>query len=147
MDGDDAAIYVGKGKFDALVEVSRKAFAAIDVARIDMSVLGKIPARGLIVTCQGGGFVLGSGQPEQDADTMDFTSRWFGPQSGVPEDPVTGSAHCSLAVYWGEKLRKSTMVAGQASPRGGILKLSILSPERVRLTGHAATFCQGALAL
>ena len=149
MGGDNTAIYVGKGKFDALVEVSRIAFAALcglDTTQIDMGVLGKIPARGLIVTCQGGGFVRGSGQLDQDADTIDFTSRWFGPQSGVPEDPVTGSAHCSLAVYWGKKLGKSTMVAAQASPRGGILKLTTLSTERVRLTGRAAMFCEGALA-
>ena len=80
---------------------------------------------------------------------MDFTSRWFGPQSGVPEDPVTGSAHCSLARYWGAKLGRTTMRAGQASPRGGVLELELLGEgaERVRLTGQAATFCDGTLVL
>ena len=145
----ECVVYVGKGKFDALVEVSREAFGAMckrDPAQIGMDVLGKIPARGFIVTCRGGGFVRGE---EEQAHQVDFTSRWFGPQSGVPEDPVTGSAHCSLAVYWGEKLGKSTMWAGQASPRGGILQLELRgeTSDRVRLTGHAAMFCEGALVL
>jgi predicted PhzF superfamily epimerase YddE/YHI9 len=68
----------------------------------------------------------------------DFLSRFFGPQSGVPEDPVTGSAHCALGPYWGAQLGRTTMRALQASARTGSLRVE-LAGDRVRLGGHAVT--------
>jgi len=66
----------------------------------------------------------------------DFISRFFAPQLGVDEDPVTGSAHCLLAPYWAEKLGKKTFTAYQASKRGGELHLEIVA-DRVRISGQA----------
>jgi predicted PhzF superfamily epimerase YddE/YHI9 len=69
--------------------------------------LKSVPARGVILTSR--------------SNTYDFVSRFFAPQVGVPEDPVTGSAHCCLAPYWAEKLGKHEFHAYQASARGGEL--------------------------
>jgi PhzF family phenazine biosynthesis protein len=72
----------------------------------------------------------------------DFISRYFAPGIGIPEDPVTGSAHCSLALYWAEKLKKTEFLAYQASERGGEIGV-ILDKQRVRLLGKAITVMQG----
>ena len=68
-------------------------------------------------------------------------SRFFAPAVGVPEDPVTGSAHSCLAPYWGKKLGKNEMLAYQASARGGVLRLR-LEGERVVIAGQAVTVLQ-----
>lgn len=75
---------------------------------------------------------------------FDFISRFFAPQLGIPEDPVTGSAHCLLATYWAEKLGKSTFRAFQASARGGVLNLK-LEGDRVKIRGSAIIIFQGNL--
>ena len=75
---------------------------------------------------------------------IDFVSRFFAPQSGIPEDPVTGSAHCALAVHWSERLGKTVFVARQLSVRGGELDVRLLG-ERVELRGHAVTTMAGKL--
>jgi predicted PhzF superfamily epimerase YddE/YHI9 len=76
--------------------------------RPDMGALAKFDTRGVIVTAR-------SGAPE-----IDFVSRFFGPAVGVPDDPVTGSAHCALAPYWwGDKMNKRQMRGLQVSGRGG----------------------------
>ena len=75
---------------------------------------------------------------------VDFVSRFFAPQSGIPEDPVTGSAHCALAVYWADRLGKTTFVAHQLSARGGELGVHLLG-DRVELRGHATTTMAGKL--
>ena len=75
---------------------------------------------------------------------FDFISRFFAPQLGIDEDPVTGSAHCLLAPYWAEKLGKDCFTAYQASQRGGVLGLR-LSGERVAITGAAVIVFQGHL--
>ena len=67
-------------------------------------------------------------------DAVDFVSRFFAPKAGVAEDPVTGSAHCALAAYWGEQLSKSEMVGYQASKRGGVVRVA-LKDDRVLLRG------------
>ena len=72
----------------------------------------------------------------------DFISRYFAHPVGVPEDPVTGTAHCSLATYWARRLKKTTFFAYQASPRGGELKIS-LRGDRVSLSGEAVTVIEG----
>ena len=72
---------------------------------------------------------------------VDFVSRVFGPKFGIPEDPVTGSAHCALAPYWAEKLGKHRLSARQVSKRGGNV-LCEVKADRVFLTGHAVTFME-----
>lgn len=88
--------------------------------------------RGLVITAR------------SDSNPYDFVSRYFAAPFGVPEDPVTGSAHCSLALYWRERLGKSDFLAWQASPRGGELRVRI-EGERVYLTGQAVTVLRGEL--
>lgn len=75
-------------------------------------------------------------------DDVDFVSRFFGPQVGIDEDPVTGSAHCALVPLWAEKLGKTELRAKQVSRRGGDL-LCELKGDRVLLRGHAVTFLRG----
>ena len=74
----------------------------------------------------------------------DFVSRYFAPGAGVPEDPVTGSAHCSLAPYWGQRLGKKRLTAHQVSRRGGEM-ICELAGERVHLIGRAVTYLEGEL--
>ena len=76
----------------------------------------------------------------------DFVSRLFGPTVGIPEDPVTGSAHCMAAPYWARRLGKTTLSAFQASPRGGAVGCEVRG-DRVRLTGGAVTYMRAALRL
>ncbi|QRN82790.1 PhzF family phenazine biosynthesis protein [Chloroflexota bacterium] len=73
---------------------------------------------------------------QSDLEDFDFISRFFAPQLGVNEDPVTGSAHCLLTPYWAEKLEKTELKAYQASARGGVLKVR-LDGGRVRIAGEA----------
>ncbi len=75
-------------------------------------------------------------------DTVDFVSRFFAPRAGVPEDPVTGSAHCTLVPYWAERLGKSKLVAKQLSARGGDL-LCEFRGERVIIAGNAVEYLSG----
>jgi PhzF family phenazine biosynthesis protein len=122
--------FVGKNVFDYLIEVDSD-----DVVRSitpDMGMLARVEARGAIVTSR-------SSSPEYD-----FISRFFAPAAGVPEDPVTGSAHCALTPYWSERLGKTELRAYQASERGGELKLA-LRGDRVLLYGKAVTVLAGDL--
>ena len=73
---------------------------------------------------------------------VDFVSRCFYPAVGIDEDPVTGSAHCTLAAYWGAKLDKTEMRGFQASPRGGIVRVA-LAKDRVNLAGQAILTMSG----
>tara|TARA_R110001583_G_scaffold10417_7_gene47893 strand:- start:8804 stop:9592 length:789 start_codon:yes stop_codon:yes gene_type:complete len=77
-------------------------------------------------------------------DTCDFVSRFFTPQASILEDPVTGSAHCSLTPYWSKELNKKEMCARQISERGGKL-ICIDKGERVWIRGKAKTYSKGAL--
>ena len=92
--------------------------------------LAGLPFQGLIITARG------------LDNKFDFISRYFAPQIGINEDPVTGSAHCSLAPYWASKLNKQEFFAYQASVRGGMLKVK-LDNNRVLLNGHAVTIFSG----
>jgi len=94
----------------------------------DQSLLRKLDLRGVIVTAAG-----------RDAD---FVSRFFAPKYGIPEDPVTGSAHCELAPYWAAKLGKTMLEARQLSRRGGTILCEVQS-GRVLLSGHAVTYLIG----
>ncbi|MHB8600104.1 MAG: PhzF family phenazine biosynthesis protein [Ktedonobacteraceae bacterium] len=122
--------YIGKNVFDYLVEV-----ASEDIVRgiqPDFTLLLKVQARGVIVTSRA------------STPGYDFVSRFFAPLAGVNEDPVTGSAHSCLTPYWSQKLGKQAMVAYQASPRGGILRVRV-SGDRVQLSGQAVTVLRGEL--
>lgn len=72
----------------------------------------------------------------------DFVSRFFAPTAGVPEDPVTGSSHCTLIPFWAERLRKNRLSAHQVSHRGGELFCE-LKGKRVGIGGHAVTYLEG----
>jgi predicted PhzF superfamily epimerase YddE/YHI9 len=72
---------------------------------------------------------------------IDCVSRVFGPNTGILEDPVTGSAHCTLAVLWGERTGRSELVGEQASARGGIVRMR-RSGDRVVLGGQAVTISE-----
>ena len=88
----------------------------------------KIPAHGVIVTA-----------PGKDCD---FVSRFFAPEVGVFEDPVTGSSHCTLIPYWAEKLEKNNLFARQVSARGGELFCELIG-DRVKIGGNAVLYLKG----
>lgn len=96
----------------------------------DFNLLSKYDIHGFIVT--------------SSSNSFDFVSRFFAPQVGINEDPVTGSAHSSLYPYWKEKLKRDTFLVYQASERGGILKLSE-KDNRVLISGQAITIFEGVL--
>jgi predicted PhzF superfamily epimerase YddE/YHI9 len=124
-----SAKYVGRNQFDYLVEVEESDLLKMSP---DHTQLRKIPVRGVIVTSR-------SSDPQ-----FDFVSRFFAPGSGIDEDPVTGSAHTALTPYWSAKLGKATMMARQASARGGVLRVT-LKGDRVLLGGQAVTTLRGEL--
>lgn len=97
-----------------------------------LDVIANLQARGVIVTAQG--------------KEVDFVSRFFAPQSGINEDPVTGSAHTTLTPYWFKKIGKQDLTARQLSNRQGYLKCNYLN-ERVEISGQARLFMQGTLFL
>ena len=80
------------------------------------------------------------------ARDVDFVSRFFAPAMGVPEDPVTGSAHCTLVPYWAERLGKTELKARQASRRGGELSCK-LAGDRVVMAGDAVTYLEGVITI
>lgn len=94
-----------------------------------------LPTEGVIVTA-----------PGAPGDGVDFVSRYFTPQHGIDEDPVTGSAHCTLGPYWAKRLRKPKLKARQVSKRGGELDVEVAG-DRVRLAGHAVLVQKGELLL
>jgi PhzF family phenazine biosynthesis protein len=94
----------------------------------DIPAISRIKARGIIVTAPG--------------VEVDFVSRFFGPQSGIDEDPVTGSAHTTLTPYWAQKTGKSELSAIQLSARKGFLKCAYHG-DRVKISGQAKTYLQG----
>lgn len=77
-----------------------------------------------------------------EQDSADFVSRFFAPQQGVNEDPVTGSAHCTLVPYWAQRLGNATLIAHQISPRGGVLHCQT-DGERVKISGRACCYLEG----
>ncbi len=112
-----------------LVEVGSE--EEVRLLRPDMPALRALPGRGVIVTA--------AARANSDCDIV---SRYFAPWVGVDEDPVTGSAHCCLAPFWSARLGKRELMAEQASPRGGRLRLAV-DNDRVRLAGQAVTVLAG----
>ncbi len=123
--------FVGRSRFDYLVELENE--ETVRGLSPDLTALARVEARGVIAT-----------SATDDKSPYDFVSRFFAPQSGVPEDPVTGSAHCALAPYWAAKLGMTDLVAYQASARGGELMLRLVG-DRVRISGQAVTVLRGEL--
>ena len=128
--GLTGAVAVARSRFDYLVEVADP--AQVRALAPDFGALGRVPARGIMVT---------AGSDVADAD---FISRFFAPAVGVPEDPVTGSAHCCLSPWWTARLGRERLVGYQASARGGVVRVE-LRGERVILGGQAVTVLRGEL--
>ncbi|HEX4966009.1 MAG TPA: PhzF family phenazine biosynthesis protein [Thermoanaerobaculia bacterium] len=124
-------VFVGKSRYDYLLELPNE--AAVRAASPDPRQLAALPVRGVIVTARG-----------EDGGPYDIVSRFFAPGSGVDEDPVTGSAHCTLGPHWAPKLGKQELLAYQASARGGVIRVRVAG-ERVRLGGRAVTVFEGRL--
>lgn len=119
-----------KGPFDYLVVLDDE--DAIAALRPDFRNLAGTPGRGVVVTAPG--------------RTADFVSRCFFPQSGIDEDPVTGSAHTMLVPYWAERLGRKELSAIQLSARTGWLECR-LDGDRVYMSGYAKTFLKGEILL
>jgi PhzF family phenazine biosynthesis protein len=130
--GLKGAEWTGVNRMDLLVQVGSA--AELRGLSPDMGVLARLGTRGVIVTARA--------EPGSGAD---FLSRFFAPGVGVPEDPVTGSAHCALAPFWAERLGRPELVGYQASARGGTVRVA-LKGNRVRLTGQAMTILRGTIA-
>jgi len=123
-----AAETCAKSRFDWIVEVRDEGI--VRAARPDLAALAQVDCRGAILTARG--------------VEHDFVSRCFYPRTGVPEDPVTGSAHCALAPWWGARLGKREMTGFQASARGGVVGVRVAG-DRVVLSGGAVTLFRGTL--
>jgi len=121
---------VTRNQFDYLLEMDSE--ETVRALTPDFSALRGVQARGVIVTARA------------STASFDFVSRFFAPAVGVDEDPVTGSAHCALAPYWGERLGKTEMTGCQASARGGTVRVR-LAGQRVILGGQAVTVMTGEL--
>jgi PhzF family phenazine biosynthesis protein len=123
--------YVGKSKFDYLVQVEKE--ETVRNMKPDFGLLRTIQVRGVMVTSQA------------TTAGYDFVSRFFAPGSGIDEDPVTGSAHCCLGPFWSKRLSKNELTAFQASRRGGTVRVRV-GGDRVYLSGQAVTVFRGELA-
>ena len=119
-----------RNQFDYLVEVATE--EEIRNLTPDFARLRPLDMRGVMVTCRSAN------------SRYDFVSRFFGPGAGINEDPVTGSAHCCLGPYWGERLGKTELIGYQASPRGGVVRVR-LAGDRVLLGGQAVMVLRGTL--
>ncbi|MEX2582480.1 MAG: PhzF family phenazine biosynthesis protein [Gemmatimonadota bacterium] len=124
-------LWVGRGETDLLVEVADE--KTIRTLHPDFSVLATIDARAIIVTSPA------------ISERFDFVSRVFCPRVGINEDPVTGSAHCTLGPFWSERLGVTRMLGYQVSQRGGTVRVGVGSNGRVTLGGQAVTVLRGTL--
>lgn len=116
---------LGRNRLDLLVELASE--EEVRALRPDFGAFGGLGSRGVIVTAAAS---TGAG--------YDFVSRYFAPELGIPEDPVTGSAHCCLGPFWAERLGRRELVGFQASRRGGTVRV-VVAGERVKLGGQAVT--------
>ncbi|MEZ5852242.1 MAG: PhzF family phenazine biosynthesis protein [Hyphomicrobiaceae bacterium] len=106
--------------------------AAVRALAPDHAALARLRLTGLMVTAP------------DDGGTDDFVSRYFAPAKGVPEDPVTGAAHCALAPFWARRLGKARLAGFQASARGGRINCEVAG-DRVLLSGRACLYMQGSI--
>ena len=121
--------FVGRNQDDYLVELASAQL--VRDLQPDFVALAAVRARGVIVTARGG-------------KGCDFVSRFFGPAVGVPEDPVTGSAHTALGPYWAARFGRPRLVGQQLSRRGGVVEVE-LAGDRALLRGRAVTVARGQL--
>ena len=128
--GADGAEWTGQAKDDLMVVVSRE--QEVTGLRPDTVALAGYGTRGIIVTAP-------ASRPGAD-----FVSRFFAPAVGIAEDPVTGSAHCTLAPYWAQRLGRPGLTGYQASARGGTVRVRV-DGDRVLLAGRAVTVFSGEL--
>ena len=139
-----------RNRVDVFARLTAVAFDKLLGHTPDMAALAKIDCRGVVITCAGGGD--GDGDGELD---FDFRSRFFGPNCGVNEDPVTGSAHCGLCPLWASELGLVDSATGnttrpllgkQCSARGGVVSVQLCGGgARVELAGAAAVVLEGRL--
>ncbi|MGE0377198.1 MAG: PhzF family phenazine biosynthesis protein [Planctomycetaceae bacterium] len=123
-------LYLGRTRCDYFVLLDAE--SAVRAVRPDFRRLSSVETRGVIVTAP------------SDDERFDFVSRFFAPALGIDEDPVCGSAHCSLGPFWVERLGKSHLTGFQASTRGGIIHVRP-NGDRVILGGQAVTVLRGEL--
>jgi PhzF family phenazine biosynthesis protein len=123
-------VRVARCRADLLVEVADEKI--VRTLRPDFAEFPAIEARGVIVTSA----AITAG--------VDFVSRFFAPRVGIPEDPVTGSAHCALAPFWAERLGRTELVGYQVSARGGTVRVRVAG-DRVVIGGQAVTVMRGTL--
>ncbi|MDN5291685.1 MAG: hypothetical protein PWQ06_1924 [Anaerophaga sp.] len=128
---DRNPVEVLKGKADFLVVFDDEHYVREVVP--DMDMIKKLDAEGVIITSRSEG-------------EFDFVSRFFAPRLGIPEDPVTGSAHTVLIPYWSDRIGKDTLAARQVSNRGGVLKCRYPG-DRVEIGGRACTYLEGIIYL
>ncbi len=121
-------LWAGRNGMDFLIEVASEAI--VRGLRPDHRAVAELPVRGVIVTAR------------SEEGRFDFVSRFFAPAEGIPEDPVTGSAHCALGPFWGARLGKTALCGNQVSTRGGEVRVT-LNGERVTLAGKAVTVSRG----
>ena len=130
----DAAVAAALGAAPAELHESRDLLAVfgeqaeVEALRPDIGAIARLEAYAIIATAPG--------------DSCDFVSRFFAPRAGVPEDPVTGSAHCTLVPYWSARLGKAKLRALQVSERSGEL-ICELRGDRVMLSGQVAGYLRG----
>lgn len=127
---DIAPRSVSRDETHWLVEVADE--QTVRALQPDFRLLRQVPLKGVIVTSRA------------STPGYDFVSRFFAPQIGIDEDPVTGAAHCALGPYWQTRLGQDRFSAYQASARGGVLRVQVRG-ERVRLAGQAVTVMRGEL--
>jgi|CXWL01.1.fsa_nt_gi PhzF family phenazine biosynthesis protein len=125
-----APIWAGRSRFDVVVELADE--STVCALAPDFSRLMGVEARGVIVTAR------------SERPGVDFVSRFFAPRAGVPEDPVTGSAHSVLAPLWCRRLGRDRLVGRQVSARGGTVRVHDRG-DRVDLGGRAWTVAEGVL--
>jgi predicted PhzF superfamily epimerase YddE/YHI9 len=123
----DGIKWCGRGRRDLLLELADA--ATVRSLRPDLIVMAGLGVRCIVVTAAG------------DRSGIDCVSRVFAPAAGIPEDPVTGSAHCTLAPFWAERLGRVELIGEQASARGGIVRMRVAG-DRVILGGRAVTVSQ-----
>ncbi|HHX8453844.1 TPA: PhzF family phenazine biosynthesis protein [Vibrio diabolicus] len=128
--GLDVADVIAYGQFDNKQLIVINDESLIEQLEPDCSALLKQKGRGVVITAQ-------------SSTDADFVSRYFAPWVGVDEDPVTGSAHCALCVYWAKELGKAQLKGFQASKRSGVVYTELLNPECVKLSGSAVTMLRG----
>ncbi len=107
--------------------------AEVETLKPDMAALAKVDCFAAIATAPG-------------ENGVDFVSRFFAPAQGIPEDPVTGSSHCTLTPYWAKRLGKMALEARQISPRGGALRCT-LNGDRVSIAGRAVLYLEGKISV